>query len=251
VVNKPAGISVTADRTGEEDIVGLLSRQLESCSEIRLIHRLDKFASVFMILAKNRSMQSKLSSYFAKRLVKKQYLALVSGYVSEQEGMIAAPIGRSRRDPRKMCVDRRGGKEAVTRWRLLADFGGIAFLHVEPVTGRTHQIRVHLAHEQMPLAIDPLYGSSKALMLSDFKVNYRAKRDREESSLIDRLTLHAYEVRVPFGGGEVSYRAKPDKKFAAAIKMLAKHGPMGGRAFVKQGYLDTILAGGELNWSGW
>lgn len=246
VVNKPAGISVTSDRTGEEDIVGVLSRQLESGSELRLVHRLDKFASGVMILAKNRSMQSELSSYFAKRLVKKQYLALVSGYVSSSEGVIDVPISRSRKDERVMCVDKRRGKEALTRWRLLADFGGIAFLLVEPVTGRTHQIRVHLAYEQMPLAIDSLYGSSTALMLSDFKVNYRAKRDREEASLIDRLTLHAYELRVPFGGGEVCYRAKPDKKFSAAIKMLAKHGPMGGRAFVEEGHLETILAGQQL-----
>ena len=246
VVNKPAGISVTADRTGEEDIITVLSRQLEGPSALRLVHRLDKFVSGVMILAKNRSMQSELSSYFAKRQVKKKYLALVSGYVSSSEGVIDVPIARSRRDGRMMCVDKRGGKDAVTRWRLLADFGGIVFLLVEPVTGRTHQIRVHLAYEQMPLAIDPLYSSSKALMLSDFKVNYRSRRDRPESSLIDRLTLHAYELQVPLGTELVSYRAKPDRKFAAAIKMLAKHGPMSEKAFLENGLLEAILAGREL-----
>ena len=247
VINKPPGISVTADRTGEDDIVTILRRQLEGGSELRLVHRLDKFVSGVMILAKSRAMQSQLSSGFAKRLVKKQYLALVSGYVSSREGTIDVPIARSRKDGRMMCVDRRGGKEAVTRWRLLADFGGVAFLLVEPVTGRTHQIRIHLAHKQMPLAIDPLYGSSKALMLSDFKVDYRAKLSQEEPSLIDRLTLHAYELGIPLGGEQVVYRVKPERKFTAAIKMLAKHGPMGGKAFVEEDYLEAVLAGRGLD----
>ena len=145
-----------------------------------------------------------------------------------------------------MCVDKHGGKEAVTGWRLLADFGGIVFLLVEPVTGRTHQIRVHLAHAQMPLLIDPLYGSSKALMLSDFKIHYRPSRARPESSLIDRLTLHAYELKVPIGGEKVVYRVKPDRKFSAAIKMLAKHGPMGEKSFLEKDELEAILAGREL-----
>ena len=246
VINKPAGISVTGDRTGEEDIITVLRRQLGGQSEIRLVHRLDKFVSGVMILAKNRSMQSELSSYFAKRLVKKKYLALASGYVSSREGVIDVPIARSRRDARMMCVDKRGGKEAVTRWCLLADFGGIVFLLVEPVTGRTHQIRVHLAHAQMPLAIDPLYSSSKGLMLSDFKVNYRCSRSRPESSLIDRLTLHSYELQLPLGTEQVSYRAKPDRKFSAAIKMLAKHGPMGEKAFPEKGLLEAILTGREI-----
>lgn len=246
VINKPAGVSVTGDRAGDDDIVTILRKQLVGEGEIRLVHRLDKYVSGVMILAKSRAMQSELSGYFARRLVKKKYLALSSGYVSEREGKIDVPIARSRKDGRIMCVDRRRGKEAVTRWRLLADFGGIVFLEVEPVTGRTHQIRVHLAHAQMPLAIDPLYGSSKALMLSDFKVDYRAKPGREESSLIDRLTLHAYELEIPVGGERVIYRVKPERKFAAAIKMLGKHGPMGGKAFLDEGCLEAILGGREI-----
>jgi RluA family pseudouridine synthase len=246
VVNKPAGISVTADRTGREDIITILSRQLKGQEGLRLVHRLDKHASGVLVIAKNRETQSELSRCFAKRMVKKSYLALAAGYVSDKEGVIDVAIARSRKDVRMMCVSGRRGKAAVTRWRLLADFGGVVLLEVEPVTGRTHQIRVHLAHKHMPLAIDPLYGSSKPLMLSDFKVDYRAKREREEVSLIDRLTLHAYGLEIPVKGKSKIYMARLDKKFAATIKMLDKHGPTAGRAFLESGQLSAILEGRKL-----
>ena len=244
VVNKPAGISVTADRSGAADLLEVLGKQTGIVG-LRLVHRLDKYASGVMLIAKSRAVQSEFSKCFAKRTVKKTYLALVSGYVSDSKGVIDLPISRSRRDPRLMRVDRRSGKEAVTRWRLLADFGGAALLAVEPETGRTHQIRVHMACKDMPLAVDGLYGSGSPLMLSDFKAGYRLKAGREEASLIDRLTLHAYELDVPGDHGGV-WRGRLDKKFSAAIKMLAKHGPTGREAFVNEGHPEAILAGEAL-----
>lgn len=242
VINKPAGISATADRTGEPDLVPVLQRQLGADINLRLVHRLDKFASGVMLLAKNPATQSRFSGMFAKRQVKKIYLALVAGPVRRQGGTINTPLSQSRKK-QLMRLDAQRGKPAVTRWHLLADFGAIALLAVEPVTGRTHQIRVHLKSIHLPLAIDPLYGSTRPIMLSDFKPDYRPKKDKAETPLIDRLTLHAYQIEMPADLDKpTTFIAKLDKKFAAVIKALAKYNPNGPEAFLNPDHLSAILA---------
>ncbi len=254
VINKPAGVSVTADRTGAADVPALLSRQLTLNEPLRLVHRLDKDTSGVMLLARHRDAQSRYSRLFAKRLAGKLYLAIVTGPVAEPFGSIKDPIARSRRNPRAMHIHPRLGKPAHTLWRRLADFGGPALLAAQPITGRTHQIRIHFSHRQMPLAIDPVYGQAAPLMLSAFKKDYRPKPGRTESPLIDRLTLHAYQLAVPVGDDASApyhtFVAAPDKHFLAAVKMLAKHTPaMSGRAvaFDDPDDLDRILTAQPLS----
>jgi len=251
VINKPSGVSVTADRSGQDQLVDILSRQLGSgiAECLRLIHRLDKHTSGVMMLAKNVRSQSLFSAYFAKRLVRKTYLAIVSGVVPGLEGTIDVPLARDRKNPALMCIARKRGKEAITAWKLLADFGLAALLAVSPLTGRTHQIRVHLPHIGLPLAIDPLYGSSQPLFLSDFKTDYRLGKDRTEKPLIDRLTLHAYQIEFVSPGPNLPeyFIAPLDKKFAAAIKMLTKHNPNGLAAFVNQSNFRGIINAQRLD----
>ena len=247
VINKPAGISVTADRSGAEDLLTLLKRQLPNEGDLRLVHRLDKYTSGVMLIAKNREAQSLLSSHFEKRLIEKTYLALSIGAIPSRPRTINVPIIRSKRDARVMCVSRKKGKVAKTSFDVLADFGTICLLKVTPKTGRTHQIRLHLAHIGLPLAIDPLYGSSKPVMLSDYKDRYSRKKGQTEKPLIERLTLHAYQIELPATAfGPAVYTAKLDKKFAAAIKMLTKHNPDGGAAFRDKDDMARILAGEKL-----
>jgi RluA family pseudouridine synthase len=253
VVNKPAGISVTKDRTGAAQLKDLLSAQL------RLVHRLDKDTSGVMLLAKNVQAQTKFTAYFEKRQVKKTYLAIVTGFVSALQGTIDASLTRDRKNTTLMCIAKKKGKESVTNWRLLADFGRVALLAVEPLTGRMHQIRVHLPRIGLPLAIDPLYGSSRPIFLSEFKSEYRLGVNQIEKPLIERLTLHAYQL---------SFRAKPeaqsrnlidnslncpdcfvarlDKKFAACLKMLTKYNPKGLNAFLNPDDFSKILNGDKL-----
>ncbi len=247
VVNKPAGVSVTKDRSRQPQLVDFLAGQLgaDATARLRLVHRLDKDTSGVMILARNRPTQRTLADCFLKRKVSKTYLAIVKGAILEHQDSIDAPIARSRKHPERMVIHKRGGKKSITEWRLMADFGLTALLAVKPLTGRTHQIRVHLASTGLAIAIDPLYGSSTPLMLSDFKKEYRLGKFQEEKPLIDRLTLHAYQIVIPEGAGIQSrcFVARLDKKFAAAIKMLTKHNPRGPGAFIHEGEFEKILAG--------
>lgn len=274
VINKPSGISVTADRSSQVQLVDILAEQLgpQKAGELRLVHRLDKHTSGVMILAKTPEAQSKFSAYFAKKQVKKTYLALVTGILRGAEGTIDAPLAHARKKPGLMCIVRKRGKEAITNWKLLADFGVTALLAVYPLTDRTHQIRVHLPSIGLPFLIDPLYGNPKPLFLSDFKTHYRLGKGQTEKPLIERLTLHAYQLELPplchSEQSEESHlsshsEAKPknlnhesqatsdesrncfiarlDKKFAATIKMLAKHNPKGLDAFANPEDFSKIL----------
>lgn len=252
VLNKPTGVSVTADRTGATDVLTLLNEQLHPAEPLRLVHRIDKETSGILLVAKHRDAQSRYSRLFAKRLAKKLYLAIVKGPVLKAAGSIKDPIARSRRNPRAMHIHPRLGKPAHTLWRRLADFGGPALVAAQPITGRTHQIRIHFAHRGMPLAIDPMYGETAPLMLSAFKKDYRPKSNRDEPPLIERLTLHAYQLTIPVGqdehAGYQTFTAIPDKRFLSALKLLAKHtGPsIHVSAFEKPEELDCILNGRPL-----
>ena len=251
VVNKPAGVSVTKDRMGEAELFDVLAEQLDAgnTANLRLVHRLDKWTSGVMILAKSKQAQSKLSSCFEKRLIKKTYLAIVTGIVSEQEGQINARMGRNRRNTAIMNITAKKGKEAITKWKLLANFGSIALLAVKPITGRTHQIRVHLPSIDLPLAVDPVYGSDRGIFLSDFKPNYRLARKQVEKPLIERLTLHAYQLEFvnPQPNFPEYFIAQMDKKFAAAIKMLTKYNPSGTEAFIESDDFEKIINSQKLD----
>lgn len=245
VANKPTGVSVTKDRSGDVQLVDLLAKQIGSgpAKKLRLVHRIDKLTSGILILAKNPETQSAISSSFEKRLVKKTYLAITTGIATSTQGQINAGITNNLKFPGKMCLTRRKSKKAKTNWKLLADFDFASLLAVSPVTGRTHQIRVHLPSIAMPLAIDPLYGSKRGIYLSDFKGNYRLAKGQTEPALMDRLTLHAYQITltIPPNNEPQTFVAPLDKKFKAVIKMLTKHNHNGPDAFVDKDDFKRII----------
>ena len=191
VVIKPRGM-VTHPAAGHEagTLVNALMHHLDSLGgiggELRpgIVHRLDKDTSGLMIVAKNDESQLALSQMLADRKIEKHYRALVEGTMKEPEGRIELPIGRSKNDRKKMAVDP-AGREAVTEWKALAEGRGCTLLDVHILTGRTHQIRVHMKSISHPVCGDPLYGWEKGvkvpcLMLHAFSLTFSHPRTGEQ-----------------------------------------------------------------------
>ena len=183
VVVKPAGM-VTHPAAGNEEhtLVNALLWHLDHLSGIGgeqrpgIIHRLDKDTSGVMLIAKNDASHAFLSSELADRHMEKHYHAMVMGRMKEDSGTVEAPIGRSKTDRKKMAVDP-DGRWALTEWKVLKRLPDRTLLDVHIVTGRTHQIRVHMRHIGHPVLGDPLYGvknmpSAPRLMLHAFSLSF-------------------------------------------------------------------------------
>ena len=151
-----------------------------------IVHRLDKDTSGVMMVAKNDETQTELSRMLKDREIEKHYLALAEGIMKEKEGVIEAPIGRSKKDRKKMAVDP-DGRPAVTEWKVLAEGRNCSLLDVHILTGRTHQIRVHMRSIQHPVCGDPLYGFEKGvkvpcLMLHARSLSFLHPRTKEKKT---------------------------------------------------------------------
>ena len=164
VVDKPAGLTVHPapghpGHTLANAILSYLPALAEDTGTLRagLVHRLDRDTSGLLVVAKNRAAQADLSDQFKARTVSKSYLVLVRGRLSPQSGVIEANIGRDPRHRQRMAVVERG-REARTEYRVIKYIGNYSLLEIKPETGRTHQIRVHLAAIGFPVAGDATYG---------------------------------------------------------------------------------------------
>ena len=167
-VNKPKGMVVhpangNPDGTLVNAIMAICKDSLSGIGgEIRpgIVHRLDKDTSGIIIVAKNDKAHINLSEQIKDHKVKKTYIALVRGFVKENEATINMPIGRSEKDRKKMAVTRKG-KEAITHFKVLERYDKYTLLQVNIETGRTHQIRVHLSQIGYPIIGDEVYSNGK------------------------------------------------------------------------------------------
>ena len=195
VVNKPAGL-VVHPGAGNPDgtLVNALMARLSSLSgiggELRpgIVHRLDKDTSGLILIAKDDETHQALSAQLADRQMEKHYHAVVEGRFRELSGRIEAPIGRSAKDRKKMAI-RADGRYALTEWKVLKpEFRHGTLLDVHILTGRTHQIRVHMASIGHPVMGDPIYGhanNAPRLMLHAYSLAFTHPRTQE------RLTMTA------------------------------------------------------------
>ena len=168
VVDKPAGMVVhPAPGHQAGTLVNALLAHVPDLAgiggEIRpgIVHRLDKDTSGLLVVAKNDSALRNLQAQFKGREVHKTYVALVEGEPKATKGVIEAPIGRDPTHRKRMAVVARGGREARTEYTVRERFPGYTLVEAEPVTGRTHQIRIHLAYIGHPVVGDPVYGFRK------------------------------------------------------------------------------------------
>ncbi len=169
-----------------------------------IVHRLDKDTSGVILVAKDLETHEALSRLFHDRQVRKQYTALVYGSPRFGSDEIDAPIGRHRTDRKKMAV-RTGGRPAVTHYEVYERYRGAALLRLYPLTGRTHQIRVHLASIGHPVVADPVYGRGRRLPVS-----------------MDRQALHAERLHFehPHSGEEIKLHSPWPADLAAAVAAL-------------------------------
>ena len=169
VINKPKGLVVhpAAGHSDDTLVNGLLFARADSLSGINgvlrpgIVHRIDKDTSGLLAVAKNDLAHTVLASQLKDHTMARTYEAIVCGSFREDSGTVDAPIGRHPSDRKKMCVTARGGKEAVTHWEVVARYRGYTHVRCKLETGRTHQIRVHMAHIGHPILGDTVYGRKK------------------------------------------------------------------------------------------
>ena len=193
VLNKPAGL-VVHPAPGHPGGT-LVHALLHHCPELPgiggerrpgIVHRLDKDTSGVMVVAKTDAAMRSLTGQFKGRRVKKTYLALVHGEVKQTEARIATEIGRHMHDRKRMAVQTRKGREAVTTYRVMKRLDGFTLLQVQPETGRTHQIRVHLSSIGHPVVGDKVYGGTREKKFRVPGSGFRGKAERQ--------LLHAWKL---------------------------------------------------------
>ncbi len=218
VVNKPPFLSSLEDRQESSNLLQLARKYLP---EAQLCHRLDKDTSGVMILARNPEAYRSMAIHFENRRVTKIYHAIVDGIHDFQEEKVEVPIaivqGSSAR------IDYRHGKKSLTIFKSLKAFRNHTLIQCQPVTGRTHQIRVHLSYLHAPITGDLTYGGAP-FYLSAIKRNYRLGKFEEERPLMKRLALHARSISFPLLDlTEKIVEAPYPKDFEILLRQLEKN----------------------------
>ena len=211
LLNKPAGIAVHGGSGLSYGVIEALRQLRPEARDLELVHRLDRDTSGLLMIAKKRSMLRHLHEALRGDGVDKRYLALVRGCWPSARKQVSAPLQKNtlRSGERMVEVDEEG-REALTLFRVLRRFGDFATLvEAKPVTGRTHQIRVHARHAGHPIAGDAKYGDE------EFTREIRALGGK-------RLFLHAYSLVVPLlEGGELRLEAPVDEMWAQTLERLS------------------------------
>ena len=233
-LEKPARLLTSPDRydSNRPNLMRILHRDIErgapwakerNLSYLANAHRLDFETSGVLLLAKNKPALVALVDEFGGNRVGKRYVALVQGTPPEDLFRTEAKLAPHPVKPGLMRVDPKHGKKSETSFEVIEKFVGYTLLRCEPLTGRTHQIRVHLAHLRLPIVGDGLYGGAP-LHLSKLKRDYRPPRVGEEHPLIGRVALHAETLVVehPATHQAVRINAPWPRDLEVGLKYLRK-----------------------------
>ncbi|WP_442943612.1 RluA family pseudouridine synthase [Nitrospirillum sp. BR 11752] len=231
VIDKPAGMVVhpaagNPDGTLVNALLFRCGERLSGIGGVRrpgIVHRLDKDTSGLMVVAKTDRAHTGLSAQFADRTLSRTYHAVVWGAPAEAQGEIEGNIGRHPTDRKRMAVVSKGGKPALTRWRVLARHGLLS-THVECklATGRTHQIRVHMAQIGHPLVGDPLYGKARPTGALGARLKEASAAAQAGLLGFRRQALHAKDIafRHPVSGGMLAFTSDLPADLAGLISSL-------------------------------
>ena len=218
VIDKPSGLLVLPDRF-DRSLPNLYEGLRSHLGEVFVVHRIDRETSGLLVFAKNARAHAALSMLFENRQVEKSYVALCRGLSGRPNGEIRTPV-----------PVRTGGvvveRASESRYRVIEAFRGYCLMEVKPLTGRTHQIRIHLASIGLPIVADALHGDGRPFYLSEIKVSYRPGPEGERP-ILARAALHAAELRFPHPVGAQALVLCSDlpKDMRSAVRALRKHRP--------------------------
>lgn len=223
-INKPAGLLSLPDGYDPE-LPHLSSLFKPEYGQLWMVHRLDQDTSGIVMMARTAEAHRHLNDQFSNREVEKTYHAVVGGSPAWKDLRVTQPLLIDADRKHRTVVHPQKGKASATRFRALELYGAYSLIEAKPETGRTHQIRVHLASQGLPICGDSLYGSGEGVFLSRVKPGYKAGRG-EERPLIARLALHARSLVFTHPGTnqEVEITAPYPKDFESALRQLRKVG---------------------------
>lgn len=226
VLNKASGLLVAQDRWDPEAPRLDVLATAELCGEgerLYAVHRIDKDTSGLVIYGRTDSAHRTLSMAFENREVDKTYHALVHGRPGWDTHEVDVPLRADGDAKHRTVRDKHKGKDAKTLFTVLAICGPYSWIEAKPITGRTHQIRVHLQLSDLTIVCDPLYGNGEPLLLSRIKRKWQGD-EFAERPLLNRLGLHAYKMRIahPATGEMMEFTAPYPKDLDSTRKQLAK-----------------------------
>jgi 23S rRNA pseudouridine1911/1915/1917 synthase len=229
VVNKPPDLVVHPSKGHQTGtLVNALVHRFQQLSGIHgplrpgIVHRLDRDTSGTILVIKDEAVHEQIARQFARRAVDKEYVAVCEGRLALDSDLIDAPIGRDPRRRERMMVRETGGRAARTVYEVAERFRRFTVVRVSLLTGRTHQIRVHLAHLGHPIVGDGLYGRRDAVYLSDLT---GGEHPPDERPLIDRQALHARRLTIahPKLDRQMTFEAPLPQDMTRLIEALRAH----------------------------
>jgi 23S rRNA pseudouridine1911/1915/1917 synthase len=223
IIHKPSGLLSIPDRHNAE-IASALQIVRHTFDSVLVVHRLDRDTSGILCFAKNEASHKYLSSLFANRTIEKFYLGIVHGSMPEASGVIDAAIMEHPTVNGKMIIHQKQGKPSITKFEVIENFGLYSLVQFSILTGRTHQIRVHMQHYGHSIVGDGVYGKADPIYISQLKKRFKlSKNEEEERPILHRLALHASKLKfIREDGSPLTVECPLPKDMQATVQQCRK-----------------------------